>query len=126
MINTTREFSLAQSYGDRNGRGRNVPEQYGGQQERRGYEGREPDRHEFPVRANIYERQEERGAGPYHEFHMGDRLPFEYRDRHFVVDDWRGRNLGAPPGGYHWVQTGGDYVLAAIATGIILQLLLNH
>mgnify|MGYP003520550862 CR=1 FL=1 len=31
-----------------------------------------------------------------------------------------------PPRGYHWVQTGGDYVLVAIATGIILQLILNN
>jgi Ni/Co efflux regulator RcnB len=42
-----------------------------------------------------------------------------------VVNDWRGQHLSAPPRGYHWVQTGGDYVLVAIATGIILQLMLN-
>jgi len=39
-----------------------------------------------------------------------------------VVNDWRGHRLSAPPRGYHWVQTGSDYVLVAIATGIILQL----
>jgi len=43
-----------------------------------------------------------------------------------VVEDWRGHNLGAPPRGYHWVQIGGDYVLVAIATGIILQLMLRN
>jgi Ni/Co efflux regulator RcnB len=43
-----------------------------------------------------------------------------------VVDDWRAHHLSAPPRGYHWVQTGADYVLVAIATGIILQLLLNN
>jgi Ni/Co efflux regulator RcnB len=43
-----------------------------------------------------------------------------------VVDDWRNHHLSAPPRGYHWVQVGGDYVLVAIATGIILQLLLNN
>ena len=32
----------------------------------------------------------------------------------------------APPRGYHWVQNGPDYVLVAIATGIIAQILLNH
>jgi Ni/Co efflux regulator RcnB len=42
------------------------------------------------------------------------------------VDDWRGHRLSAPPRGYHWVQTGGDYVLAAIATGVILQLMLSN
>jgi len=68
----------------------------------------------------------ERGAGPDHRFYRGDRLPMEYRGRSYVVNDWRGHHLSAPPRGYHWVQTGGDYVLVAIATGVILQLLLNN
>lgn len=71
-------------------------------------------------------RRDERGAGPDHNFRRGDRLPQEYRSRSYVVDDWRGHNLTAPPRGYHWVQTGADYVLVAVATGIILQLLLNN
>jgi Ni/Co efflux regulator RcnB len=69
--------------------------------------------------------QGERGAGPDHRYYRGDRLPTEYRSRSYVVDDWRGHRLSAPPRGYHWVQVGGDYVLVAIATGVILQLLLN-
>jgi Ni/Co efflux regulator RcnB len=70
--------------------------------------------------------QDERGAGPDHRFRRGDRLPPEYRHRNYVVDDWRGHHLSAPPRGYHWVQMGNDYVLVAIATGVILQLLLNN
>jgi Ni/Co efflux regulator RcnB len=70
--------------------------------------------------------QGERGAGPDHRFYRGDRLPPEYSHRSYVVDDWRGHHLSAPPRGYRWVQMGGDYVLVAIATGVILQLLLNH
>lgn len=66
-----------------------------------------------------------RGAGPYRNYHPGARLPDEYRLRHYVVDDWRRHGLRAPPRGTHWVQTGGDFVLVAIATGIILQLLLR-
>jgi len=50
----------------------------------------------------------------------------EYRGRYYVVDDWRSHRLYAPPRGYHWVQTGGDFVLVAIGTGIVLQLLLNN
>jgi Ni/Co efflux regulator RcnB len=72
------------------------------------------------------EHRDARGAGPDHEFHRGDRLPPEYRHRSYVVDDWRGHRLSAPPRGYHWVQVGGDYVLVAIATGVIMQLLLNN
>lgn len=71
-------------------------------------------------------RRDGRGAGPDHMFYRGGRLPLQYRSRQYVVDDWRGHYLSAPPRGYHWVQTGGDYVLVAIATGIILQLLLNN
>ncbi|MBP6801054.1 hypothetical protein ETQ85_16015 [Zoogloea oleivorans] len=66
------------------------------------------------------------GAGPQRNFYRGDRLPSEYRHRNYVVNDWRGHRLSPPPRGYHWVQAGGDYVLVAIATGVILQILLNQ
>lgn len=65
-----------------------------------------------------------RGAGPDHRFHRGDRLPTAYRGRQYVVDDWRAHRLSAPPPGHRWVQVGADYVLVAVATGIIVQLLL--
>ncbi|HXD42048.1 MAG TPA: RcnB family protein [Ramlibacter sp.] len=67
-----------------------------------------------------------RGAGPDHRFYRGDRLPPEYRHRNYVIEDWRGHHLSAPPRGYQWVQSGGDYLLVAIATGVILQILLNN
>lgn len=70
--------------------------------------------------------REGRGAGPNHEYYKGGRMPAQYRSHQYVVDDWRGHHLSAPPRGYHWVQTGGDFVLVAIASGIILQLLLNN
>jgi Ni/Co efflux regulator RcnB len=43
-----------------------------------------------------------------------------------VVEDWRAYQLSAPPRGYHWVQTGGDFVLIAIATGIIASIFLGQ
>lgn len=67
-----------------------------------------------------------RGAGPDHAFRPGGRLPPAYRSRHYVVDDWRAHRLTPPPRGYHWVQVGADYVLVAIATGIILQMILGY
>jgi Ni/Co efflux regulator RcnB len=70
--------------------------------------------------------QEQRGAGPNHSYHKGDHLPAAEHRRQDVVGDWRGHNLSAPPRGYHWVQSGSDFVLVAIATGIISQLLLNN
>jgi Ni/Co efflux regulator RcnB len=71
-------------------------------------------------------RDGERGAGPRHNFRQGDRLPREQHQKRYVVNDWRSRQLSEPPRGYHWVQTGSDYVLVAIATGVILQMLLHN
>ncbi len=76
--------------------------------------------------SNDYYRRDGRGGGPDHAFYRGERLPPEYRSRQYVVDDWRGHHLTQPPRGYHWVQAGGDYVLAAIATGLIISILLNQ
>jgi Ni/Co efflux regulator RcnB len=128
MSLTTGGFAFAQSQGDNNNRGRNEQAQRGGQQDRRDNVVRQPAPRVDRGRANNNNNQarDERGAGPNHDFRQGGRLPAEYRHKQYVVDDWRGHQLSAPPRGYHWVQTGGDYVLVAIATGIITQLLLNH
>jgi Ni/Co efflux regulator RcnB len=60
-------------------------------------------------------------------FSRGDRLPDRYRqDRSYVVDDWQSRHLRRPPRGYHWVRDDdNNYFLAAITTGMILDLMLN-
>jgi Ni/Co efflux regulator RcnB len=89
------------------------------------YDGRHDDRHDD--RGGYYSQSHDgRGAGPEHNFHRGERLPSYYHGRQFVVDDWRGHRLSAPPRGYHWVQTGAAYVLVGIATGIIAQVLLGN
>jgi len=86
----------------------------------------QPDRHQDDrYRANDRE-HDSRGAGPYHHLHRGEHLPSEYRNRQYVVDNWRHHHLQAPPRGYHWVQTGADYVLVAIASGVIAQIVLGQ
>ena len=76
-----------------------------------------------------YDRRDDRdfhrGAGPDHRWVKGYRVPPQYRGPQYVVQDWRGHHLSAPPRGYHWVQYGGDYMLVAIASGVITQLILN-
>ena len=84
-----------------------------------------PDRYDNRARYNP-DNHNNRGAGPNNSWHRGDRIPVQYRSPQYVVDDWRGYHLSAPPRGYHWVQSGGDYLLVAIATGVILQLLINN
>lgn len=59
-------------------------------------------------------------------FRRGHHLPHELRNRQYVVTDYRGHRLSAPPRGQQWVQVGGDYVLVAIATGIIASIILSN
>ncbi|HEX7932166.1 MAG TPA: RcnB family protein [Paraburkholderia sp.] len=51
----------------------------------------------------------------------GDRLPPEYRDRQYVVDDWRDYHLAPPPRGYSWIGIGGDYLMVQLSSGLILR-----
>lgn len=60
------------------------------------------------------------------QFHRGGHIPNEYRGRQYVVNDWRGHRLAAPPRGQQWVQVGTDYALIAIATGVIASIVLNN
>ncbi len=60
------------------------------------------------------------------EFRRGGYIPREYRTRTYVVNDYRRYNLPPPPHHHQWVQVGPDYVLTAIATGIIASIILNR
>lgn len=132
ILMTMGNFSFAKGDDDRrdrghNDRGHHEQAQRGGQQDHRDNRARPPPRNwEYTGHAYRFDGHDQRGAGPGYQFHRGERLPPEYHHRHYVVDDWRGHHLSAPPYGYHWVQAGSDYVLVAIATGIIVQLLLNN
>ena len=56
-----------------------------------------------------------------HRWVRGERLPVAFYGRPYVIADYRGWGLYGPPRGYHWVRVDGDAVLAAIATGIVLD-----
>jgi len=56
----------------------------------------------------------------------GDRLPYAYYQRSYIVDDYYDCGLRAPPYGYHWVRVDHDVVLAAIATGVVLDVIYNQ
>jgi Ni/Co efflux regulator RcnB len=73
-----------------------------------------------------YKNRHDRGR---HEgwYKRGGYLPVEYRSTRYVVYDWRDARLREPPRGYHWVRSdNGDFLLVAIATGVIVDLLLNQ
>jgi Ni/Co efflux regulator RcnB len=61
--------------------------------------------------------------GP-HRWGKGERIPPEYRDRQYVIDDWREHRLAPPPRGYPWVGVGGDYYLVA-PTGIVFNVMIG-
>ena len=118
--------AMAQPYGRGENQGREKQEY---RQERRineqqRYEQQRYDRQRYS--RNTPQRWEQRGVGPNHSYYRGDRMPTQYRSYQYVVEDWRGHGLRVPPRGYHWVQNGNDYVLVAIATGLILELLLSR
>lgn len=60
------------------------------------------------------------------EWRRGKPLPPGFRNRQYIVTDYRAYRLKPPPRGHYWVQVGPDFVLMAIATGIIVDLVLNH
>jgi Ni/Co efflux regulator RcnB len=71
-----------------------------------------------PARYGVYHRP----AGFYeHSWRRGERLPVAYYQRSYVIANYRDCGLRAPPRGYQWVRVNGDAVLAAVATGIVLD-----
>jgi Ni/Co efflux regulator RcnB len=61
----------------------------------------------------------------YQPWRRGEHLGY-YQGRYAEVDYRSNRSLRAPPRGQHWVRSdGGDYLLAAIAGGLIDQVILN-
>jgi Ni/Co efflux regulator RcnB len=62
------------------------------------------------------------GRGHPHHWERGHR----YTGRVVVIHDYERVRLRPPPRGYHWVRDdNNDFVLVAIATGIILDYVLN-
>ncbi len=60
-----------------------------------------------------------------HRWVRGERF-YPVYGRSFVVDDWYRYRLRRAPYGYHWVRYGDDFLMVAIGTGIIADILLNQ
>lgn len=57
----------------------------------------------------------------------GQRLDSRYRANNYYVSDYRRYGLRQPPRGYRWQRVDDQYVLAAVATGLIASVILaNH
>ena len=71
-------------------------------------------------------RADNRGRGApapnYRRWAKGQRFDSRYAQNYSQINNWqayRGRRLYAPPRGYHWVRSGNDAVLVAVAGGVI-------
>jgi len=57
-----------------------------------------------------------------HAWHNGDR----YNGSRHTVGNWQHYHLRQPPSGYEWVQDGSQFVLIAVTSGIIADVIANQ
>lgn len=57
----------------------------------------------------------------YRRWRRGDRLPRAFRAPVYLIPDAAVYHLRPPPPGYYWVRVNDNAVLAAIATGVVLD-----
>ncbi len=58
-------------------------------------------------------------SGRYHQWNRGQRFDRRYASNYQVIGNYDYYRLNAPPRGYHYVRSGDDIILVAIASGII-------
>ena len=64
--------------------------------------------------------------GWHKEYHRGEKIEVVYLEPRYYVD-YHQYHLAPPPPGHRWVRhPDGRYLLVAVATGIIADILLNH
>jgi Ni/Co efflux regulator RcnB len=90
-----------------------------------GYRHRSHYRDRSHYRARIHDYRRPYGYH-YRHWYRGDRLPAAYYARPYVLYNYRGCGLHAPPRGHHWVRVDRDAILAVIATGVVLDVLHDH
>ncbi len=129
------EYGARGGYGQGGGHDRGAPERggYGGEDDRRGFAGRPGDDEPWipSPRPNRYAEPPEpalrRGHVPAYSdagrpaWSRGQYLPPQARGE--VIQDFGRYHLRRPPRGYYWYRAGDDYVLAAIASGVIFEVI---
>lgn len=63
---------------------------------------------------------------PHRDWHRGAAVQPVYRGDRYWVTDWRARHLYAPPRDHRWLYVNGDYILVAIASGLIVNILAGY
>jgi Ni/Co efflux regulator RcnB len=96
------------------------------QRDQNGYQGGSQEQGRNDNQGDRYQSQGQNEVRDNPHFSRGDKLSGEYRNNNHVVSDWKGNHLRQPPRGYHWVQANNQYVLAAIASGVISDIMMNN
>lgn len=73
--------------------------------------------------ARAEDRQDRR---EYRRWAKGQRLDARYRGNGYYVSDYRRYGLRTPPRGYRWQRVNDQYVLAAVATGLIASVIIAN
>ena len=65
--------------------------------------------------------------GKHRGWHKGEKIEVVYLQPRYHVEDYHHYHLSPPPRGHRWVRTDdGKFILVAVATGIIADILLHH
>ena len=71
-----------------------------------------------------YRGRDNRGWSDHSDFRRGGRVAHQDWDRGQRVD-YRSHHLRRPARGYEWRQVDGNYVMAAVATGVIASMIMS-
>ena len=84
--------------------------------------------HYYDHHYDHHDYDDRRGHRRYRDHHRRDyRRGVVYVEERIYVDDYRHYDLAPPPRGHRWVRSpDGRYVLIAVASGIIADILLHH
>ncbi|MCP1651568.1 RcnB family protein [Pseudomonas sp. GD04087] len=63
---------------------------------------------------------------PHRDWRRGVVVEPVYRGDRYWVTDWHARHLYAPPRDHRWLYVNGDYILVAIASGVIVNILSGY
>ena len=63
---------------------------------------------------------------PHRDWRRGVIVEPAYRSDRYWVTDWHARRLYAPPRDHRWLSVNGDYILVAIASGVIVNILSGY
>jgi Ni/Co efflux regulator RcnB len=70
--------------------------------------------------------EDRRDRREYRRWAKGQRLDRQYRDNRYYVNDYRRHGLRQPPRGYRWQRVDNQFLLTAVATGLIASVIIAN